>query len=115
MLIDRNGNVYWTDFNPRKGAIVYVHDFARRISETHFGGKEVSFWHEHTSLSEGSTFGEVYGMLREYLTPLDSQPFLVVTNPGVIPFGGLDITGISLQSREEARLLLKKVKSLLAS
>lgn len=111
LLIDKSGAIYWTDFNPRKGAIVYVHDFAKRIAELHFAGSpDYYFWHEHTSLAEGVSFTDVRQELADILIPSNEEPFVVITNPGIISHGSLDITGFSLSSREDARKVIKLAK-----
>jgi phosphoribosylaminoimidazole carboxylase (NCAIR synthetase) len=89
ILIDRAGVIYWTDFNPRKGAIVYVHDFVRRLADNHFDGSRVYyFWHEHTHHKIGSRFCDLQQVLGELLTPSMQRPFVVLTNLGIIAHGG---------------------------
>lgn len=112
LMIDRNGNAYWTDLNPRKGAIMYVHDMARRLAKKHFADESgYFFWHEHFSTGkEGLGFSDVRTTLRDLLCPTKERPFVVVTNPGVIRHGGLDITGFSLRSRNEAHDVAHQAK-----
>lgn len=112
ILVDRSGGIYWIDFNPRKGAIIYVHDFAKRIVALHFAENDNFYlWHEHTSIAEGVMFEDVRRVLHDMLVPLSEQPFVVITNPGIICHGGLDITGFSLNSREDAKKIVQEVKS----
>ncbi len=111
ILIDHSGRIYWTDFNPRKGAIIYIHDFAKRIADLHFtGSSDMYLWHEHTSIADGVVFEDVRRELHDILVPSSEQPFVVVTNPGIICHGGLDITGFSLSSREDAKRIVQVAK-----
>ncbi|NQU77255.1 hypothetical protein HQ544_01005 [Candidatus Falkowbacteria bacterium] len=113
IIIDSSGGIHWVDFNPRKGAIIYIHDMAQRLSGIHFGGTSKYFWHEHCRFSEGGSFEYVRSKLSGLLTPSESNPFVVVTNPGVIQFGYLDITGISHKSKEEARDALGRARDMI--
>ena len=102
IVIDKEGNPYWVDFNPRKGAILYVYDMTRRLSNIRFGGKKVYFWHEHCKFpgkeKNKTSFRFIKTLLSDFLTP--HPPFVVITNPGIIRFGYVDITDISLNSIE---------------
>jgi hypothetical protein len=112
ILVDKSHGVYWTDFNPRKGAILYIHDMARRVAPIHFGEKRYYFKHDHFLITEGLSFERIYNALGDLIKPFGAKPFVVVTNPGVIPFGGFDITGLSCNSRAEAEVILKQAKNI---
>jgi len=114
LLIDRSGVVHWTDFNPRKGAIVYIHDCMRRLTQIHFPGRDVYCWHEHSCLKAGSAFDDVRQCLGRSLAVSEETPFVVITNPGIIAHGGLDITGVSLQSRGLAKEAVELAKRKIA-
>jgi len=110
ILIDNTGMVLWTDFNPRKGAILYVHDMTRRIREIHLNNKRRYFWHEHCYFGDGKiSFLSITKKLDSLLVP-NKQAFVVVTNPGVIPFGYVDITGISSISITDAQSIMERAK-----
>ncbi len=112
IITDAAGNQYWIDLNPRKGAIRYVHDMAVRIRQLHFGGAEISYVHEHLHVPEEArirTFGEARERLAELLVP-NGGGFVVVTNPGVIPFGTIDITAVSPHTRREAMDLFRRAR-----
>lgn len=110
IVVDRNGRHWWVDLNPRKGAILYVYNMIQRISALHFGGAKCYFFHEHIHFSEkiDPSFSEIKGKLRNLISP--QEQFVTITNPGVIPFGYVDITGVSLNSLREAKVALKKAK-----
>jgi hypothetical protein len=115
ILIDYNGDVFWTDFNPRKGAIIYVYDMAKRLAKVHFSeSQKYYFWHEHFAINKGLCFRDIYNILSDILLPSGEQSFVVVTNPGVIRHGSLNLTGFSLASREEARIIMQKAQGRLA-
>lgn len=117
IIIDSSSQPYWIDLNPRKGAILYVYDMVRRLSEIHFNGEFPYFTHEHLQLptrEKSYTFKEVRKLLSGLLIPSRQQPFIVVSNSGVIPFGYLDMTAISYQGRGTARELLENTKELIA-
>ena len=113
IVIDAEGVPYWIDFNPRKGAILYVWDMVRRLSKIHLNSMKWSFWHKHVpiSLEKGlNSFREIARKLSDLLRP-GEQPFVVITNPGVIKFGYVDITGISKDSSREAREIFEEATS----
>lgn len=112
IIIDNQGIPYWTDFHPRKGAIRYIWDMVLRLSEIHFKQAEFYFWHEHIRSSVdngGNSFHEVAKAMSDLLTP-GKNPFVVITNPGVIRFGYIDITGISINSKWEAKEIFEEAK-----
>lgn len=111
ILIDFKGDIFWTDFNPRKGAIIYIYDMAKRLAKMHFSeSQKYYFWHEHFSVKDGLCFKDVYNVLGDVLLPSSNQPFVVITNPGVIRHGCLNLTGFSLISRDEARVIMREAK-----
>lgn len=112
IVVDKEGLPYWIDFNPRKGAILYVHDMVRRLSLKYAGGKQGFFKHEHLRLPERAnpySFSELRALLGDLLQPHYSG-FAVVSNPGVIAHGYCDITGISWVSAESAEARFSKAK-----
>lgn len=111
IVIDDQGIPNWVDFNPRKGAILYVRDMVRRISERYFQAADCPFWHEHIQIPANRkiSFSHVFQKISDMLDPRQ-KPFVVITNPGVIPFGYVDITGISRDSKEEAFEFFKKAR-----
>lgn len=112
ILIDYNGDIFWTDFNPRKGAIIYVYDMAKRLAKVHFAESQKYYlWHEHFAINKGLCFRDVYNILSDILVPSSDHPFVVVTNPGIIRHGGLNFTGFSLTSREEAREIMQEAQA----
>ncbi|MDP1709902.1 MAG: hypothetical protein Q8L21_03380, partial [Candidatus Komeilibacteria bacterium] len=104
IIVDKSGVPWWVDFNPRKGAILYVHDLVQRLSQQHAGASQGYFRHEHFPLPERAqtwSFAEVRQVLSDLLIP--GQPaFAVISNPGVIPYGYCDVTGISWASAKAA-------------
>lgn len=104
IIVDKAGVPWWVDFNPRKGAILYVHDMVRRLSERHALQDHGYFRHEHFPLPERAqpwSFAAIKQTLADLLTP--GQPACaVISNPGVIPYGYCDVTGISWSSAEAA-------------
>lgn len=104
ILLDAEGAHYWVDFNPRKGAILYVYDMVHRLACVHRGGALPFFRHEHLRLPERQepySFPEIHTLLADLLTPCLSG-FAVVSNPGVIAHGYCDVTGISWESADSA-------------
>ena len=118
VLINSSEDIFWTDFNPRKGAILYIFHMVERLAREVFG-LDSSPWqvsHAHTRLPKmGLGFAQVQEVLAPLLNPSKSEPFIVLTNPGPIPFGGIDITGLSPSSREEASDLVTRAEGLLQS
>ena len=113
IIIDRGGNAFWIDFNPRKGGGLYVGDMVRRLSKNCLNAVDCCFVNEHVKISRnrrGPTFKNLFSTLKDLLDP-GTHPFVVVTNPGVLPFGRIDLTGISAQSRQAARGVLEKAKA----
>ncbi len=115
VLVGPDGTLYWNDFNPRKGASVYVRDMARRLGAARLGVAEPCFWHEGLRLggAAGLTVADVLRRL-DGMTEPGPGPFVVLTNPGVVPHGRVDLTGISATSREEARAAFLQARERLA-
>lgn len=112
IVVDKEGVPYWIDFNPRKGAILYVHDMVRRLSLVHARQEHGFFRHEHLRLperAEAYSFSEIHTLLGDLLVPHFSG-FAVVSNPGVIAHGYCDITGISWVSAESAEARFSKAR-----
>ncbi len=112
IVVDDDGVPYWIDFNPRKGAILYVHDMVRRLSRAHANSDSGFFRHEHLRLPdrvEAYSFLEIQNLLGDLLVPHFSG-FAVVSNPGVIAHGYCDITGISWVSPASAEARFEKAK-----
>ena len=113
IIVDRQGNPYWIDFNPRKGAGIYVWDMVGRLSAKRLNGASCYFSNEHVTFSRSGqkfTFTTLFRTLEDILEPGQS-PFVVITNPGVLEFGCIDITGISVQSRQAAEEILKAARA----
>lgn len=113
IVIANHTTPYWIDLNPRKGAIVYVHDMVKRVSEARLGGAQCCFWHEHfplPSTNEVYSFRNILNRIDNIHTP-GKNPFVVITNPGVIRFGYVDVTGISTRSKEEAKVIFQEAKA----
>ncbi|WP_207680627.1 ATP-grasp domain-containing protein [Desulfonema magnum] len=109
IIIDKQNIPYWIDFNPRKGALLYIWDMARRLSEICFGSSDFSFWHEPLQISSNKSFHEIITELSDLIRP-GKKPFVVITNPGVIESGSVDVTGISENSKKEAREIFEEAK-----
>ncbi len=105
IIIDKEGEINWVDFNPRKGAILYAYSMVRRMADVHFGGRMPHFFHKHNKV-EGidgkGAFMAIQDRLVDLLVP-NEDAFVIVTNPGAMEFGHLDITGISPFSLEAAK------------
>ena len=112
IIIDDQGIPNWIDFNPRKGAILYIRDMVRRISEKYYHSADCCFWHEHVEIpgNRKITFSNIAEKIQDMLIP-GKKPFVVITNPGVIPFGYVDITGISSESKQQAFEFFKEARN----
>lgn len=111
IIIDAHENPLWIDFHPRKGAIFYIQEMVRRLSQIHQHAPEWYYWHEHLQIplqKSPSSFSDLARRLADMLHPSDHAPFVVITNPGVLQFGYLDITGISYHSSEEAHAIFNE-------
>ena len=105
VLKTSDGQLFWSDFNPRKGAASFVAVAVQR--HVALQGKNYGFKHKHLSgFNKGSSFADVEAKLGKLLTPSESG-FVLVTNPGVIPYGGLDITAISYGGKADAEALFE--------
>lgn len=112
IIVGCDGLPYWIDFNPRKGAILYVHDMVRRLSKKYARQDRGFFKHEHLKLperAEAYCFSEIRSLLGDLLEPHYSG-FAVVSNPGVIKYGYCDITGVSWVSAESAEARFARAK-----
>ncbi|MFH1522527.1 MAG: hypothetical protein ABIE43_01755 [Patescibacteria group bacterium] len=105
IMIDKQGAPFWIDFNPRKGAILYIWDMARRLTERQFSSSSFKFWHKHVRVpgDQFRSFKSISQQLGDLFAPSKNKPFVVITNPAVINHGYVDITGISLASENEAK------------
>lgn len=110
LIVDQAGEVYWIDLNPRKGAIIYVYSMVERLARIHSLGSEPFFFHKHChvpAIAGQDAFEVIQSRLKPFLSPDLEQSFVVVTNPGVMEFGYVDITGISVESEAEARRIFE--------
>lgn len=117
LLVMEDGTVLWTDFNPRKGAILYIHDMVERLGQVMNweSGTMPNVWHEHVNLETGRSFSDVKQRLGALLAPSNNEPFVIVTNPGTLPYGGVDLTGLSFDGLEHAQAIVARAKVCLAS
>jgi len=77
---------------------------------------QYNFWHEFFKIPlSGShlSFTEIAGKISDIMEP-DKKPFIVITNPGLIKFGWINITGISFHSKREALEIVEEAKRKLA-
>ncbi len=113
-LIDDQGRWFWSDFNPRKGATLYLRDMVRRLSKIHYNQLDCPFWYEHylripQEFGASPSFSSIAEKISSYLIP-ESPPFIVIINPGIVRHGFLDMAGISIKSKTEARQIVQEVK-----
>jgi len=107
---------HWMDFNPRKGAAIYVRKMVNRLWKNHFSNNQLFIWHEHIKVPEAISFRKVRQTLGNLLIPdKDPQRLIVITNSGVMPYGYLDITAVSTISREDTKRHFERAKSLVLS
>lgn len=112
VLVDENGNFYWSDLNPRKGAILFIYDAVRRFRKNHnLLDQEYFVRHKHIKIGAES-FEEVKELLG-YRLRLYPNGIILITNPGIIEFGMLDVTALSFLSHENASLMLREVEEIL--
>jgi len=112
IILDATGAHYWVDFNPRKGAILYVRDMVQRLACIHENGAQPFFLHEHLRLPEREepySFSGIRALLADLLNPRHSG-FAVISNPGVIAHGYCDVTGISWESADGAESLFRAAR-----
>ena len=111
ILVDLDGKHYWTDLNPRKGALIYVRDMVQRLQQILDPFVSPwSFMHKHVQLPERElpySFCDILVKLGS-LVSTRQESFVVVTNPGVIPYGYTDITAISTASKQKASECLQQ-------
>ncbi len=114
IIIDCNEQPLWIDFHPRKGAIFYIQEMVHRLARIRRHSSNPYCWHEHLKIpvqQPALLFSHLAQRLTDLLHPSDHGPFVVITNPGVIPFGYMDITGISYHSKEEAHAIFREAVS----
>jgi len=111
VLVDQDNNIYWSDLNPRKGAILFIFDAIRRLKRTRHLGK-VFILHKHFSGTRISSFEEVQQKLGKLLNPENYDGFVLITNPGAIQYGYLDVTCIC-RDKSNTDLLMQQVESLI--
>jgi len=110
IIITDDGRPLWTDFNPRKGGLIYIFEMVHRFAAVHFSpAVPLAFWHESFDLSAAQaphSWSQVFQTLDELLHP--GSPCVVLTNPGLLRFGHIHLTGISTHSVKEARDITEK-------
>ena len=112
ILVDENGKFYWSDFNPRKGAILFVNDAVNGFLKNYKLSKKTSFIVHKQVKSSVSCFSELENLLGQHLVP--SLGYIVlITNPGVIQYGTIDVTVISFISHEHATVVFQEIESLI--
>jgi len=111
VLVDQEDNIYWSDLNPRKGAILFIFDAIRRLKKTRHLGK-VHILHKHFSRTRFSSFEEVQQVLGDLLDPNNDNGFVLITNPGAIQYGYLDVTCVC-KIKKDTNTLMEQVMSLI--
>lgn len=110
VLVDQDEQWHWTDFNPRPGAIYYVHQMVERLTRIHgllplrpttinFLGSMKTLGTYHRSvklLPELRSFTALQARLGDLLEP-KPEGFVVAGNPGVIEYGSVDLTAVVSQ------------------
>ena len=112
LIIDQDNQPYWIDFNPRKGAIIYVWEMVRRLAHIRFQSHSLNFWREDFPLSqkmELNSFSRIAARLRSLLEPCEDA-FIVIINPGIIPFNHIELVGISKSSRHAAHAVFEEAR-----
>lgn len=112
LIIDQDEQPYWIDFNPRKGAIIYVWDMVRRIANIRFQSHPLNFWREDFPLiqkMELNSFSRIAAKLGHLLEPCE-EAFVVIINPGIIPFNHIELVGISKSSRHAAHAVFEEAR-----
>jgi len=113
ILVDSQGVPQWIDFHPRKGAILYIRSMVRRMESRWLRRGRLSFNHLQASLPFGSfplDFQGVEYILKDLLQP-DRDPFLVVTNPGIVESGRVDLTAVSRASFQATEEILGEAQN----
>ncbi len=110
VLVDEGGNIFWSDLNPRKGAILFIFDAIRRLRQARRLGK-VSILHKHFSETKIRSFEQVQEVLGDLLNPANGN-FVLITNPGAIEYGYLDVTCVC-RSKNATNPLMEKVEGLI--
>jgi len=110
VLVDEDGNIFWSDLNPRKGAIIFIYEAISRLCGIR-KIKDVNVVHKHFSGTTFKSFEEVAQFFGTLLEPSDN--FILVTNPGAIKHGYLDITAVSQTNMSDAFILMSKIEEML--
>ena len=110
VLVDENDNVFWSDLNPRKGAILFIFDAIRRLRRYRNLGN-VQILHKHFSKTKFTSFEEVQSVLGPLLDP-ENGDFVLITNPGAIQYGYLDVTCVC-RSKNATNPLMSKIEELI--
>ncbi len=106
IIITTHGEFYWSDLNPRKGAAIYIVEAMNRLRTIH-DMDEGAFYHKHFPyLKKGLSFCEVQNLLGDLLD-VREEGFVLITNPGIIPYGYLDITAFAKDSQKAKRIFEK--------
>lgn len=115
ILIDQDMNSWWSDLNPRKAASFYVCQSVKDLMEIQGRQTPYYFHHKHAHThSRGVVFDNIRKVLGDYLDPT-KENFILVTNPNVIPYGTVDLTGVSRKSIEEATEILQNASTIIGS
>lgn len=112
LIIDQDNQPSWIDFNPRKGAIIYVWEMVRRLANIRFQSHPLNFWREDFPLPpkiEQNSFARIAAKLHPLLEPREDA-FVVIINPGIIPFNHIELVGISKSSRQAARAIFEDAR-----
>lgn len=105
ILVDEHGKFYWSDLNPRKGAILFIHDAVSRFLKNHDMTEVPHFVRHKHNKAKVKSFNELKQTLGDMLN-LTENGIVIVTNPGVIEYGMVDLTAISFLSHEHAFCIL---------
>ncbi len=105
ILIDTDMNTWWSDLNPRKAASHYVCQAVKDMMKMRGINTPYYFHHQHAHTnSSGTNIVKLRKTVKE-LDPSGSR-FILITNPNVIHYGTVDVTAVSLTSKEDATDLL---------
>lgn len=87
-----DGQLFWSDLNVRKGAVYYIWSAVSKLP--FLSGAPFAFMHKHMNGTKlGMSFSEVQKTLGSLLEP-SSSGFVLITNPGIIQWGGIDLTAV---------------------
>ncbi|HEY5588756.1 MAG TPA: ATP-grasp domain-containing protein [Candidatus Paceibacterota bacterium] len=111
IIIDNNGDFYWSDLNPRKGAILYVYDTVNRFLESN--NINNSYWVRHKQIkSRVKSFSELKSILEERLS-LKNDGIIISINPGLIQHGKCDLIALSFINHEHSLEMLSEAERLI--